>query len=486
MPRWVGHSLASLVFSAAPRVADVLAFVVISRISGASEAAVFSVAAAYLAIFAATTRGLDDLLIRQVAGGAADNSQAVGGFLSIKLLVATGSIVLVVGVLSALHYPSATARAVMVIALGFIPEVLASSVYAYFQGRRSFGFPAIALSGVAAARLICAVVLALRGGTAYQVAVAWSVMSLVWAVLAELAYMAESGRYLLPCLARGAILEWRAGVTFLSITTLLALESYLDVIILERVHAAMQVTWYRAATNVVFSVALVAQAYQAGVYPYMARLGRTAEDELRSVYHSSMSVLVCLVFPAIAGVAILAPDIIALVFGEGFDAATPVLRILAVALVFIFLNAPVSRVLLVYQRQASLLVVIVVTLVVNIIGNFVLGQTMGAIGAAISRVASSLCFFALSLSLVSRLMGPPRIGKAARNSGVATLLMGLVLWRIAGSAVLWQVVMGLIAYVVAYFFLSSLAPDNGLGRLVTALLGRPLRQPDAVSRRRGS
>ena len=60
-------ALLALVFHVAPRFANVILFILIGRLAGPEQAGIFSLATTYLLIITTTMRGLDDLLIRQVA-----------------------------------------------------------------------------------------------------------------------------------------------------------------------------------------------------------------------------------------------------------------------------------------------------------------------------------------------------------------------------------------------------------------------------------
>lgn len=464
MPRWLWHAALSLVYNVAPRVADVFTFILISRISGPYESGVFSVATAYLAIALAATRGLDDLLTREVARRDAASgpiSRGIVGLLTMKVLVALISLGIVIFLVAVLDYAPYSARVARVMALAIVPDSVASALYAYMQGQRRFRVPTVVVGSISILRLGGASILLWRGGTVFHLAAVWAMTAWAGAVVAWFAVASELRDVCRFTMRDLTAMDLRRSLAFLAITGLLAVESYADVILLERLQGPAEVGWYRSATNIVFGLAILSQAYQVGVYPSMVRLMQTSEHRLMDLYISSLRWLLAVGLLFATLVWTLAPQLIIGVFGEAFGAAIPVLRILVVSLLFIYLSAPMSRMMLVQERQESVLLFLAISLALNILVNILLSGRMGARGSALARVTSSASFAILNGWYLRRLTGPPRLLGAFFRSGLGMLAAVFVVSVTREISVLGAALGGAIAFGVVLWILSRLSGVRG-------------------------
>jgi O-antigen/teichoic acid export membrane protein len=182
---------------------------------------------------------------------------------------------------------------------------------------------------------------------------------------------------------------------FIAMTTLNTLESQSDTILLSAFAGETEVGWYGAATTVAYSLLMFSQAYRFAVYPLMTRYALETPGRLSQLYTGSMQTLALLVLPMVGGIVVLAPDIVRLVFGPEFAPTAPVLRILILSLLFVFLNEPNVRVLLVSDRQRRLFIFLFASALANVSLNLLLIPAWGTIGAAAARVASSFVLFTL-------------------------------------------------------------------------------------------
>ena len=184
-----------------------------------------------------------------------------------------------------------------------------------------------------------------------------------------------------------------------------------------------EVGWYGAATTIVFTLAMVPQGYRLAIYPLMAHYAEDRQKLVR-LYESSLRYLGTLVLPMIAGIELLAPSIIELVFSSDFVPSITILRTLAPVLFFIFLNVPNVRMMFVHNRQSWVTGMLLGSMTINIILNLGLIPKLGPLGSAWARVCSSLVFFTTNILVL--------------RWGEAKLITGLfrILWRPALATLL--------------------------------------------------
>jgi O-antigen/teichoic acid export membrane protein len=453
----------SAIVHLAPRVANVLVFILVGRLAGPAEAGAFNLALTYLILFTTVMRGLDDLVVRQVArepekgGGYLTSFLAVRAALSIPLYGILTFIVRVV-----LDYPDQTAIVILVLTLSLMPDSLSLVALSTLLGRRRFSPPAFVLGATSAFKIIGGGGVVLLGGDLLTVAWTWLLGS-VLGMIAMLVIAFRNLRGSEPIKWRdwsALSASWRAALPFLLITTLMTLEGQSDTVFLSAFRDETEVGWYGAATTVAFSLAMLSQAYRMSVYPLMARFQMESGAPLQRLYSASMRLLGTMIFPMVAGIALLAPGIVSLVFGPDFAPAAPVLQLLIPAMIFIFLNVPLSRMMLTHDRQGRISVYLSAGLLTNIGLNLALDPLWGARGAAVARVSSTTLYFLLNYAYVSRFLARSNPLRRLIKPGLATLIMSGAVWFTRGGPILLPIGVGILVYFLALWSLGGITPED--------------------------
>jgi O-antigen/teichoic acid export membrane protein len=456
-------SFYAIIFHLAPRFANVLLYITISRLLGPGEAGVFGLATTYLMIFTTIPRGLDDLVVRQVSREPNHASRYLTSFFLLRVILSAMLCgVLVFLVRFAFDYSERTVGVILVMALSVIPESLAYVPQSILLAERRFG----TLAGV----LACVNLLKLVGGWAVLIGLG-SLRHVAWVWLIG-ALLAMTSLLIVAVRRVGGVRwsdwfdwrplahNWRAALSFLFITAMMTLESQVDVVILSAFRGEMEVGWYGAATTVTFSLVMFAQAYRFAVYPLMTRYALQSPEKLFTLYERSMRYLGTLVLPMVAGIVLLAPQIALLVFGSQFQPSIGILRVLIPVLVFIFLNIPDSRVMLVKDRQDWSLMFLVGSLVVNVILNLVLDPALGAMGAAVARVCSTLIFFLFTHLYVVRRLMPVNILQMLSRALVAMSIMASVVWVVRSWPLAASIGLGIIVYLGILWLIKGVPPAD--------------------------
>jgi O-antigen/teichoic acid export membrane protein len=453
-------SLYAIVFHLAPRLANVLLFVLIGRIAGPAEAGIFTLAATYLLIFLAVMVGLDDLLVRQVARQPDAAGDYFAGFVLLRLFLSLISFAIIyVLVHQVFAYQTATAGPIFVLSLSLVPESIATVAQAILMAQRRFAPPAVILASTSALKFIGGAAVILTGGTIVTVAWVWVIGSVVGMAfmlrfaLRDILLLEVSGRRVWNLLRRE---QWRI-LSFLSLTALVTIETQSDTILLSGFLGETEVGWYGAATTVAYSLLMFSQAYRLAVYPLMIQVSSQSLTMLRQLYRDSVRFLALLVLPMIAGVLLLAPEIVDLVFGPAFAPTVPALRILILVLLFLFLNEPNVRLLLIGDRQQRLFVYLLSSAVANVLLNLLLIPKLGIEGAAIARVSSALLLFALCYRNVYRSQLGQSVFLPIARPLLATVLMLAVAYPIRGWSLALVVPISLFVYGAALLLTRTLS-----------------------------
>jgi O-antigen/teichoic acid export membrane protein len=180
---------------------------------------------------------------------------------------------------------------------------------------------------------------------------------------------------------------------------------------------------FAAAIGLVTPLALVPAAISAGAMPALTREALKGDGPVRE---RTITTVALLAVPGALGLAVLAPDIVVRVFGEDYAAAIPALRLLAPALVALFLNAVLVHTLIARGR-ARLLPLLTATRV-GVAALLALGLIPAfGIGAAAGLALSELLLLLLAARACAREAFAVPVARATLVAAALSLPMAAVL-----------------------------------------------------------
>jgi O-antigen/teichoic acid export membrane protein len=454
-------SLLAALFHVAPRLANVLLFILIGRWTGPASAGVFSLATTYLLIFVTIMRGMDELIVREVSREPDQASHYLANFLPLRLMLSLLAVVILTLILKVTDYPPLTQSVVLIVGLSIVPENLTYVAQATLLGRQHFGTSAKIVVGTSALKVVVGA-LALALGGELSLAVAWLAVSFIGMIaMVSLALIKTGGPHLRVWLNFTPLQNsWRSLIPFMIISIVAVLESQSDTIILSLFRSEREVGWYSAATTVVFSFLVISQAYRFAVYPTMTRYKLNSPDKVPLLYRESMRYLAILIFPVVAGVLILAPEIINFLFGSKFIPAVLPLQILVPSLIFVFLNEPSIRLSLVNDRQKQVLLFLLLSAITNVLINLWLVPLIGPVGSALARLMSSAIYFGLSFYYVRKNLVCTNLTNISEKPVLSTVWMTGVLYIVRPVPFLVSVFIGATAYVIFMFLIGGITRSD--------------------------
>lgn len=234
------------------------------------------------------------------------------------------------------------------------------------------------------------------------------------------------------------------------------LETQTDTLLLSKFHSETEVGWYGAATTIAYSLVMLSQAYRFSVYPLMSRYAVESSQKLAHLYQTSFRFLSLLVFPMTVGLSLLSPQIVPFIFGSQFGPTVPILAVLAFTLVFTFLNEPNIRVMLVNDKQSKLLFILVISVLINILINFILIPSLAGIGSAIARVCSVGTLFMLTSFYANKILEHQNAISTLLKPLIASSTMGLILYSIRSWPLLISITCSVVVYIVFIILLQGI------------------------------
>jgi O-antigen/teichoic acid export membrane protein len=241
-----------------------------------------------------------------------------------------------------------------------------------------------------------------------------------------------------------------------------------DVVILQHVRSFAEVGWYKFAYKPFEALQFVPLAIQTVVYPLLGVYFVSSIDRLKVAYARFFKVLVLLGWPLTMGTFVLVHPIGRLF--RLFPESEPSLRILALAIVFLFANSAFYAMLNATNRQHLNAWATGLAAAINIGLNLVLIPLYGYLAASATTVVTEAALCAFGWWFVQRHRPELRLAVAAVAWKIvlAGLVMGAVLYPLASRSIFLSVPAGFAVYAAAIYFLRAIDPEEW--RLATAAI----------------
>lgn len=161
-----------------------------------------------------------------------------------------------------------------------------------------------------------------------------------------------------------------------------------DMVMLSLLRGDYETGIYRAAFTLIEVSLFIPGIVVSTTMPSMARLWKEDRKTLETLFKKSFQMLALIGIGGLAGYYIFARLGILIVFGEKFLPSVPVLRILAFAVPFMFLNSLFGSYMNATGRELTFTKITGFTALLNVVLNYVLILNYGAEGAAVATVVS--------------------------------------------------------------------------------------------------
>lgn len=446
--------------------------VYVARRLGAGGLGKYAVVLAFITIFQVVTElGLPRLMIRELAR----QCQPGRYFYGVVIMELGGAALaygLLVAAVQVLGYKQDTSRALYIAGLSLFPYAVTSACQACFQalermelitgietvsyatqlalavGLLSTGHGVVALGGVIVAGEMLAAALSLYLALR---------LGFLWPTRFDLAF----SRQLV-----------RSVPSFFLLALSVVVFSRLDIIMVSQFLGERAAGVYNAAYLVVRAFSLLITGYSDALYPALSRLGGSgsAREQLSLAGHKALQYGLILALPTAAGTAVLAPELIRLIYHNGqYAGASFVLRLVAWEIIPFFVNAVLSRLLIASDLQWLSVRVAVVKLFASTVYYIALVPLFGLPGAAVATVLATATGTGLNWRFIVRHVSPLNAGQLGLKPALATGVMAAALLALPAWGLGTMVAVGFVVYTGLLVGLRALSAEDWL--LLCQLIG---------------
>lgn len=209
-----------------------------------------------------------------------------------------------------------------------------------------------------------------------------------------------------------------------------------------------EIGWYSAAMRLIELVGVVPALIASALFPIVSGLHKESIDSLRKVYQTSFRYLIVIALPIAVGTLLLSEHLIFTIYGEEYAKTIPALKILSLALVFIFVNYILMNILVAVDRQKTNAIMAGTCVFVNVALNMCLIPHYGYLGAGTATVITEIVLFALGLYYVAKYICKINIVTVISKPFISVAVMGMFIVLVTAKLNLTLVI---VLSVLTYF-----------------------------------
>ncbi len=397
-----------------------------ARYLGVAGFGILSFALAFVSIFGVLgDMGLGTLAVREVAREKSVASKYLVNMLSLKILLALLTALIIIIAINLLNYPSETIYAVYWAALFIIFTTISQIFYSIFQAHEKMEYQSIGtiLNSII---LFAGVFYAIKMG--FNAAGFAAIYAVASAAVLVFCFLICYWKFFVPRMEfdwsflKPVIREaWPFAVSGLFIT----IYFWIDSVILSLIHGNEAVGYYNVAYRLLLVLLVIPTILNIAVFPVMSQYYVSAKDSLKIAYEKYFIYMFMVGVPIGVGVTLLANDLILTFFGAQYTNSILALQILVWASVLIFMGSSIARLLESSNKQLIITKMTAICAVLNIILCLTLIPTYSYIGASIATVLTEFAGLILGFMVLSRV----GYGFSRKNiiSAIKIVIAGLIM-----------------------------------------------------------
>jgi O-antigen/teichoic acid export membrane protein len=408
---------------------------------------------AYVANF-----GMQNVAVREAARDPEREHEWIGAVIMLRLLV-LGPVIAISAAAILVMQQSHQMLVAGLILIVTMPFSGVGALQLVFQLRVHNLVPMLVLTLRSVLWAIAVAIIYWKGAGMIALAIGLAATNAIAAVVQALAALRVAQRRPRPSRARlGALV--RAGIPLGISGVLIMSYARIDQVMVFQIVGSRGAGLYGSVYNVLEQSSFVPISILTTLAPIMAASWPGDRARLLRTARLTAELMAIASFGALAFASVAATPFVRLIFGPAFVSAAPALPVLGAAFVFICFGYLNSNLLVVLGLQRRLMLISLLALAVNVVGNLILIPLVGFMGAAWMTLATEVVVFAACLRLVLRTLElpRPRAGRIGRTVLAATLLAGgLGALRLAGAPLGVLVLAACLCYPALLFGLRALS-----------------------------
>lgn len=407
--RVIQNSALNFAAGVSQRIGQTIVFILIARLLTQEVAGAYKLANTYTSVLLTFSLwGLDHLLIREVAKQRDSAATYLGGFLGLRLVLATGLWLILALIMPLLPYSEQSKTLILFMTFTIVPgsiNNLYQAIWMAFENIKAISAVIIFFSMV---RVVGGALLLYFEQPVVSIAYLFIIASLgeMGANVVFTHYLHRVSGLRIPFVPKFWLDNFRIAFPLIVVSLVLIVEYQFDVVILSFFWPEEEVGIYGTAATILTLLLFLTRSYQLAIFPILSRAFHEDRERLKWVYARSIVFLALGALAVIGLMSVAAEFLITAVFGPMYQPAADMLRILVWVFLFSAINVPNSRLMIVADKQRVMAWFAFFSMSASLLFSLWLVPRYGGIGTAWARVLAMPVYTISSVIYVQRHICP--------------------------------------------------------------------------------
>ena len=263
----------------------------------------------------------------------------------------------------------------------------------------------------------------------------------------------------------------RLSLPFAIISLLYVIYYSIDIVMLTNMVGPYASGIYNATYKLISVLTLFYSVYTAVIFPVMSKFFNDDEAMLLISFEKSIKYLMLAIIPIAVATVFYSNDIIHVIYGHKYDAASSVLCILIWTVCLLFISGATTTLLNASHKEVAVTKIYAIAAIFNIVLNFFMIPLLSYNGAAITTVLSDLLIVVIQVYVIYKLGHRPnrKLYSDLIKIIIGSIILGIALYFL--NINMWLAIpVGIIIYLAAVWVLRVFDSDDLY--IIKEILGR--------------
>lgn len=370
---------------------------------GVADFGLFITALAYFSLISSVADfGFNRFLIREVAKDQYKSSLLLCSISLLRLTVAAILFALLSLILYFFDPDKMRVLLTLLAVLAVLPLALAQTLDAIFIAFRKLQYSAFALVSLNVSTVFLGIVLINLGFGTIGAVVALILGQLIYLIILWLLATRQKIKLLFAVQA-SVLKEVTLGSLPYGLLGMLGLIYFrIDTLLLSYLRGNFETGIYGAAYKFLEAVVFIPTVLSTALFPVLSKLHQQSLKQIKSLYFNSMKIMLVLSLGVVLGYLIILPILIRVLL-PNYQSSVEVVKILSLAIPFMFLHVPASSVVLSTEKYLGKIIMLsLIPMIFNILMNLAFIPIYGFLAAAWVTVASDILSFFLIFLFIQK------------------------------------------------------------------------------------
>lgn len=409
-------------------------FTLVARFIGAEGTGKYFFALSFTTIFVIfVDMGLTNVLIRESSKFKDKAQKYFSNVLSAKIILGFLSYLAACIVINIMNYPEVTRHLVYLSGITMLFDSLHKSVYGTIRALGSLKWESFGMVGSQLITLVLGTIFLFLDFPLIFLILAFTIPSSLNFLYSSYILTKKYGIKIAPVYNKNILIKLGKIAAPFALAAIFARGySYLDTVILSKLKGSRAVGLYSIPRKIANAFQFLPMALVASIYPKFSKFYAKNQKKLSDLFEKSVKYMLLLALPIAIGIFILAPEIIHTFYTKEYTNSIKPLRILVLSVIFTFMASPIGSFLNACDRQKTQTKIVGITLVVNVVLNFILIPQIGVAGAAWAAFISNIILASLGYFFAARITKISHIYllKTKIKALISVIIMGILVWYV--------------------------------------------------------